>query len=162
MLFRDVVVFARNEGGKFGKLLKEKLAMLFHHFIPFVRNVGGKFLKLLKEKLTLLFRRVVVFARNEGGKFGKVLKEKLTLLFHHFILFVRNVGGNRGNDNDGVGQKAPLSGATFGATGELRRKFKWPYVMNSSVAMHGPIVSGTWIWHHQHSRWHHGYYRTRR
>ena len=118
--------------------------------------------KIVREKLAMLFRDVVLFVRNEGGKFGKVLKEKLTLLFHHFILFVRNVGGNRGNDNDGVGQKGPLSGATAGATGELRRKFKWPYVMNSSVAMHGPIVSGTWIWHHQHSRWHHGYYRTRR
>ena len=60
---------------------------------------------------------------------------------------IRNVGHNRGNDNK--------SGS--------RPKWEWPYVMNSSVATHGPpLVSGTWIWHHQHIRWHHGYYRTRR
>jgi hypothetical protein len=34
--------------------------------------------------------------------------------------------------------------------------------MNSSVAMQRPLVSATWIWHHQHAHWHHGYYRTRR
>lgn len=45
---------------------------------------------------------------------------------------------------------------------KLRAKLAWPYVMNSSVAMQGPLVSGTWIWQHQHTHWHHGYYRTRR
>jgi hypothetical protein len=75
----------------------------------------------VKGKLGMLFRRFVLFARNAGGKIGKVLKEK-----------------------------------------SMNSKFEWPYVMNSSVAMRGPLVSGTWIWHHQHARWHHGYYRTRR
>jgi hypothetical protein len=97
----------------------------------------------VKEKLVMLFRRLVLFAQNVGGKFGKVVKEKLVTLFRRFVLFAQNVGRNRGNDNKG----------------ELRTKFEWPYAMNSSVAKH---VSGTWIWHHQHARWHHGYYRTRR
>jgi len=100
----------------------------------------------VKEKLVMLFRRLVLFARNSGGKFGKVVKEKLVMLFRRLVLFARNVVRNRENDNGG----------------ELRPKFEWPYVMNSSVAMRGPLVSGTWIWQHQHARWHHGYYRTRR
>ena len=94
----------------------------------------------------MLFRRLVLFAQDVGSKFGKIVKEKLVMLFRRLVLFARNVGRNRENDNDG----------------ELRLKFAWPHVMNSSVAMRGPLVSGTWIWHRQHARWHHGYYRTRR
>jgi hypothetical protein len=45
---------------------------------------------------------------------------------------------------------------------KIEPKFEWPYVMNSSVAMRGPLVSGTWSWHRQRTRWHHRYYRTRR
>ena len=112
--------------------------------------------KIVREKLALLFGRVVVFARNEGGKFGKLLKEKLAMLVHRFVLFTRNWGRNRGNDSTGGLRPKDDS------DGELRPKFEWPYVMNSSVAMHRPIVSGTWIWSHKHARWHHGYYRTRR
>jgi hypothetical protein len=98
---------------------------------------------VVKEKLVMLFRRFVLSARNSGGKFSKVVKEKLVMLFRRFALFAGNSGGNRNYD-------------------ELRRKFEWPYVMNSAVAMRGPLVSGAWIWHRQHARWHHGYYRTRR
>jgi hypothetical protein len=75
-----------------------------------------------------------------------VVKEKLVMLYRRFVLFARNAGRNRPN-NDVKGR--PL-------------KLGWPYVMNSSLAMHRPFVSGTWIWHRQHARWHHGYYRTRR
>ncbi len=101
---------------------------------------------VVKGKLLMPFRRFVLFARNSGVRFGKVVKEKLVMLFRRLVLFVRNVGRNRENDNKG----------------ELRPKFEWPYVMSSFVAMRGPLVSGTWIWHHQHARWHHGYYRARR
>ena len=94
----------------------------------------------------MAFRRFVLFARNVAGKFGKAVKEKLVILSRRFVLFARNVGLNREKDNKG----------------KLRSKFEWPYVMNSSVPMHGPLASGTWIWHRQHARWHHGYYRTRR
>jgi len=72
--------------------------------------------------------------RNENGN---VVKEKLVMLFRRFVLFARNVGRNRPNNNVNV----------------LRLKLEWPYVMNSSLAMHRPFVSRTW---------HHGYYRTRR
>jgi hypothetical protein len=85
----------------------------------------------------------LVAPRNE---IGNVVKEQLVILFRRVVLFARNVGHNRGSDHNG----------------ELRTKFEWPYLMNSSVAMHGPLVSGTWIWHRQHARWHHRYYRTRR
>jgi len=85
----------------------------------------------------------LVAPRNE---IGNVVKGKLVMLFRRFVLFARNVGRNRENDNKG----------------KLRPKFEWPYVMSSFVAMRGPLVSGTWIWQHQHARWHHGYYRTRR
>ena len=101
---------------------------------------------VVKGKLVMLFRRFVPFVRISGGKFGKVVKEKLVMLFRRFVLFARNVGRNRGNDNKG----------------KLRPKLAWPHVMNSSVAMRGPLASGTWIWHRQHARWHHRYYRTRR
>jgi hypothetical protein len=100
----------------------------------------------VKGKLGMLFRRFVLLARNSGSKFGKVLKEKLGMLFRRFVLFARNLGRNRENDNKG----------------KLGHQFAWPYAMNSSVAMRGPLVSGTWIWHRQRARWHHGYYRTRR
>jgi hypothetical protein len=95
----------------------------------------------------MLFRRFVLFTQNSGSKFGKVVKEKLVLLFRRFVLFARNVGRNRGNDNE---RRSPPP------------LFAWPHVMNSSVAMRGPLTSGTWIWRRQHARWHHGYYRTRR
>ena len=72
---------------------------------------------------------------------------KLVMLFFRFVLFARDVGRNRANENqDKV----------------VPPHFAWPYVMNSSVAMHRPLVSTTWIWHRQHARWHHAYYRTRR
>ena len=79
-------------------------------------------------------------------KLGDVVKGKLVMLFRRLVLFARNVGRNRQNDNED----------------KLEPKFEWSYVMNSSVAMRRPFVSGTWIWHRQHARWHHGYYRTRR
>ncbi len=104
----------------------------------------------------MLFRGFVLFARNAGGKFGKVLKEKSGMLFRRFVLFARNMGGNHENDNKGK------LGPQFAWPYAMNSKFEWPYVMNSSVAMRGPLVLGTWIWHHQHARWHHGYYRTRR
>ena len=91
---------------------------------------------VVKENLIMLFRRFVLFVRSVGGKFGKAVKEKLA----------RNVSRNRPNN----GKR------------RLRLKLEWPYVMNSSLAMHRPFVSGTWIWHRQHACWHHGYYRTRR
>jgi len=94
----------------------------------------------------MLLRRCVLFAQNSGGKLGKVVKEKFVMLLPRFVLSAQNVARDRKNDN-----KA-----------KLRPKFEWPYVMNSSVAIHRPFVSGTWIWHRQHARWHHGYYRTRR
>src|SRR6266480_6245564 len=88
---------------------------------------------VVKGKLVMLFRRLVLFARISGGKFGKVVKEKLVMLFGRLVLFAPNVGRNRGNDNED----------------KLEPQFEWPYVMNSSVAMRRPLVSGTWIWHHQ-------------
>jgi len=127
--------------------VREKLVILFRRSVLFARNWGGKIGNVVMEKLVILFRRSVLFARNWGGKFGNVVREKLVMLFRRSVLVARNVGvRNRENDN-----KA-----------ELRPKFEWPHVMNSSVAMHRPFVSGTWIWHHQHARWHHRYYRTRR
>ena len=137
------LVAPRNE---IGRIVKGKLGMLFRGFVLFARNAGGKFGKVLKEKSGMLFRRFVLFARNWGGQFGKVVKEKLVMLFHRFVLFAGNVGRSRQNDNKG----------------KPRPKFEWPYVMDFSVAMRGPLASGTWIWHRQHARWHHGYYRTRR
>ena len=110
------------------------------------RNEIGNVVKGKLGKLVMLFRRFVLFVRISGGKFGKVVKEKLVMLFRRFVLFARNVGRNRGNDNKG----------------KLRPKLAWPHVMNSSVAMRAPLASGTWIWHRQHARWHHRYYRTRR
>ena len=101
---------------------------------------------VVKEKVVMLLRRFVLFARNSGGKFGKIAKEKFVTLLDRFVLFAQNVGRDRENDN-----KAKVGS-----------KIAWPYVMNSSLAMRGPLASGTWIWHHQHAHWHHSYYRTRR
>jgi hypothetical protein len=79
-------------------------------------------------------------------KVETVVKEKLVMLFRRLAELAGNAGRNRAN-SDLV---------------ELHPKLKWPYVMNSSIAMHRPLVSGTWIWHRQQARWHHRYYRTRR
>jgi hypothetical protein len=94
----------------------------------------------------MLFRRFVLSVRILGRKFGKVVKGKLVMLFRRFVLFARNVICNRRNDNQD----------------EPGPKLEWPHVMNSTLSMRGPLASGTWIWHRQHARWHHGYYRTRR
>jgi hypothetical protein len=74
------------------------------------------------------------------------VKEKLLMLFERFVLFARDVGRNRANENQD----------------RIVPHFAWPHVMNSFATMRGPIAWRTWIWHHQHARWHHGYYRTRR
>ena len=103
----------------------------------------------MKGELVMVFHRFVLFARNSGDKFGKVVKEKLVMVFRRFVLLARNVGRNGENDN-----KAKLR--------PIRPVIAWPHVMNSSVAMRGPLVSGTWLWYRQHARRHHGYYRTRR
>ena len=100
----------------------------------------------MKEKFVMLLRRFVLSARNSGGKFGRIAKEKFVMLLDRFVLSAQNLGRDREDDN-----KAKLG-----------PKIAWPYVMNSSLAMRGPFASGTWIWHHQHAHWHHGYYRTRR
>jgi len=74
------------------------------------------------------------------------MRETLGMLFRRFLVFAWDVRCDYANNNDA----------------KLRAKLEWPYVMNSSIAMHRPLVSATWIWHHQHAHWHHGYYRTRR
>jgi len=88
----------------------------------------------------------VLFDSSPRNENVNVVKEKLVMLFRRLDVFARNVGRNRPDDNV---KRIPL-------------KLEWPYVMNSSLAMHRPFVSGTWIWHRQHASWHHGYYRTRR
>jgi hypothetical protein len=93
----------------------------------------------------MLFRRFVLCVRISRAKFGKVVKGKLVVLFDRLVLFAQDVGRNREDENE---DKLP--------------QFAWPHVMNSSLAMRGPLASGTWIWHRQHARWHHRYYRTRR
>ena len=83
------------------------------------------------------------------GTIGNVVKEKLgklVMLIRRFGLFLQNVDPNRKNDNED----------------KLRPPIAWPHVMNSHVPMLGPIVQGSWIWHHHHRRCQHGYYRTRR
>ena len=89
----------------------------------------------MKEKLLMAFRRLVLFARNVAGKFGKAVKEKFLMPSRRFVPFAQNVGRNREKDNKR----------------KSRPQFAWPHVMNSSLAMHGPLASR-----------HHGYYRTRR
>ena len=101
---------------------------------------------VVKEKVVMLLRRFVLFAQNVGRKFGKIVKEKSVILLDRFVLFAQNVGRDRENDN-----KAKVGSRSA-----------WPYVMNSSLAVRGPLASGTWIWHRQHAHRHHGYYRTRR
>ena len=68
------------------------------------------------------------------------------MLFRRLLVFAWDVRCDHANNNDA----------------KLRAKLEWPYMMNSSVPMQGPPISGTWIWQHQHAHWHHGYYRTRR
>ena len=106
---------------------------------------GNESGNVVKGKLIMLFRRFVLFARSAAVKFGEAVKENLVMLSSRLVVFARDVGRNRANND----------------IGEFRLKLEWPYVMNSSIAMHRPLVSGTWIWHRQHARWHHGYYRTR-
>jgi hypothetical protein len=74
------------------------------------------------------------------------MKKKLVILFRRFVLSERNAGANRERHNEGGPQP----------------RFEWPYVMNSAIPILGPIVPGSWVWHHRHKRWHHGYYRIRR
>jgi len=100
----------------------------------------------VREKLEMLFRRFVLGAWNSGGEFRQVVRENLVMLFRRFLLFVGNVRCNRESPNNC----------------EPCPKVEWPYTMNSSVAMHRPFVSATWIWYRQQAYWHHGYYRTRR
>ena len=101
---------------------------------------------VVREKLGVLFRRFVLFAQNSGDELWEYVRENLAVLFRRFLLFAWDVRCDHANNHDA----------------KLRAKLEWPHVMNSSIAMHGPLVSGTWIWHHQLARWHHGYYRTRR
>jgi hypothetical protein len=101
---------------------------------------------VVREKLGVLFRRFVLFAQNSGDEFGEYVRENLVVLFRRFLLFAWDVRCNRESHNNC----------------EPRPKVEWPYVMNSSVAMQGPLISATWIWYHLHRHWHHGYYRARR
>ena len=94
----------------------------------------------------LRFRRFVLYAQNSGGEFGQLVRENFMILFRRLLLFAWDVRCNRENHNNC----------------EPCPKVEWPYVMNSSVAMYRPLVSATWIWHHQRAHWHHGHYRTRR
>jgi hypothetical protein len=73
------------------------------------------------------------------------MRETLEMLFRRLLVFAWDVRCDHANNNDA----------------KLRGKLEWPYVMNSSVAMQGPLISGTWIWQRQHAHWHHGYYRSR-
>lgn len=84
--------------------------------------------------------------QNKAPKQHSYVRENLVVLFRRFLLFAWDVRCNRENHNNC----------------EPRPKVEWPYVMNSSVAMHGPLISATWIWYHLHRHWHHGYYRARR
>ena len=98
------------------------------------------------EKLGVLFRRFVLFAQNSGDELWGYVRENLVVLFRRFLLFAWDIWCNRESHNNC----------------EPRPKVEWPYVMNSSVAMQGPLISVTWIWYHLHRHWHHGYYRARR
>ena len=79
-----------------------------------------------------------------------IMKGKLVMLFSRLVLFVRNVGRNR-SEKANKDRRRPF-----------RTQFAWPHVMNSSVAIRGPLAVGTWIWYRQHAPWHHGYYRAHR
>jgi hypothetical protein len=100
----------------------------------------------MREKLGMLFRRFVLWAQNSGGELLEFVSENSVMLFRRFLLFAWDVRCNREGHNNC----------------EPQPKVEWPYVVNSSVAMQGPLVSATWIWYHHHGHWHHGYYRTRR
>jgi hypothetical protein len=101
----------------------------------------------MREKLGMHFRRfVLLYAKNSGGEFWQLVRENFMILFRRLLLFAWDVRCNRENHNNC----------------EACPKVEWPYVMNSSVAMYRPLVSATWIWHHQRAHWHHGHYRTRR
>ena len=93
----------------------------------------------MREKLGMLFRRFVLCAQNSCGELGEFVRENLVVLFRRFLLFAWDVRCNRNC--------------------EPPPEVEWPYVMNSSVPMLGPIVQGSWIWHHHRRHWHHGYYR---
>ena len=99
--------------------------------------------EVVREKLGVLFRRFVLFAQNLGDELWEYVRENL---FRRFLLFAWDVRCNRGSHDNC----------------EPRPKVEWPYVMNSSVAMQGPLISATWIWYHLLRHWHHGYYRARR
>src|SRR3954453_7018779 len=100
---------------------------------------------VVREKLGVLLRGFILFAHNSGGELGKYARENLALPFRRFLLFAWNVRCHR---------------ETY-SNCDPCPKVEWPYVMNSSVAMHGPLISATWIWYHLHRHWHHGYYRAR-
>ena len=100
----------------------------------------------MREKLGMLFRRSVLCAQKSCGELGEFVRENLVVLFRRLLLFAWDMRCNRESPHNC----------------ERRSKVKWPYVMNSSVAMHGPLISATWIWYHVHRHWHHGYYRARR
>jgi len=74
------------------------------------------------------------------------MKKKLEALFRRFVLFAQKIGANRERHN----KRDPQA------------QFEWPYVMNSSVPILGPLTQGSWIWHRHHKHSHHGYYRVRR
>jgi hypothetical protein len=112
------------------------------HLVAPRNEIGG----VVRHKLGMLFRRFVLCAQNSGGELGEFVRENLVVLFRRFLVFAWDVRCNRESHNNC----------------EPRPKVEWPYAINSSVAMHGRLVSATWIWYHQHGHWHHGYYRTRR
>ena len=101
---------------------------------------------VVREKLEILFGRFVPTAQNSGGEFGEFVRETLLLLFRRFLLFARDMRYNRASHYNC----------------EPRPRVEWPHVINSSVAIHSPPVSATWIWYHHHKHWHHGHYRSRR
>jgi hypothetical protein len=74
------------------------------------------------------------------------MKKKLEALFGRFVLFAQKIGANRERHN----KRDPQA------------QFEWPYVMNSSIPMLGPLTQSSWIWHRHHKHSHHGYYRVRR
>ena len=101
---------------------------------------------VVREKLGILFGHFVPRAQNSGSEFGEFVRETLLLLFRRFVLFAGEVRYNRASHYNC----------------EPRPKLEWPHVINSSVAVHSPPVSATWIWYHHHKHWHHGHYRSRR
>src|SRR5262249_36528007 len=86
------------------------------------------------------------FGYATNGKL-KIMKKNLLLLFGRSVPSKRN-GGANANGNGNTRNHPP--------------EIRWPYVMNSSVPIRGPILQGSWVWHHHHRCRQHGYYRTRR